>query len=52
MLDAYAHEYEDLVRARDAHAIEIDTLRNSNRNLSTQVYVVRLLSWASILQSS
>lgn len=37
MLDAYAHEYEDLVRARDAHAIEIDTLRNSNRNLSTQV---------------
>ncbi|KAH7916576.1 rab-GTPase-TBC domain-containing protein [Hygrophoropsis aurantiaca] len=37
MLDAYAHEYEDLVRARDAHAIEIDTLRNSNRSLSAQV---------------
>ncbi|KAG2126289.1 rab-GTPase-TBC domain-containing protein [Suillus clintonianus] len=37
MLDAYAHEYEDFVRARDAHAIEIDTLRNSNRSLSAQV---------------
>ncbi|KAG1777720.1 rab-GTPase-TBC domain-containing protein [Suillus placidus] len=37
MLDAYSHEYEDLVRTRDAHAIEIDTLRNNNRSLSAQV---------------
>lgn len=37
MLDTYAHEYEDFVRARDAHAIEIDTLRNNNRSLSAQV---------------
>ncbi|KAG1832474.1 hypothetical protein EV424DRAFT_1469609 [Suillus variegatus] len=37
MLDAYSHEYEDLVRTRDAHAIEIDKLRNTNRSLSAQV---------------
>ncbi|EPQ57523.1 ABC1-domain-containing protein [Gloeophyllum trabeum ATCC 11539] len=37
MLDAYAHEYEDMCRARDAHALELDALRNSNRNLSAQV---------------
>lgn len=37
MLDAYAHEYEDLVRTRDAHAIETDTLRNANRQLAAQV---------------
>ena len=39
MLDNYAHEYEDLVRARDAHKIEMDTLRSTNTRLSTQVYV-------------
>ncbi|KAG1790581.1 rab-GTPase-TBC domain-containing protein [Suillus plorans] len=37
MLDAYSHEYEDHVRTRDAHAIEIDKLRNTNRSLSAQV---------------
>jgi len=37
MLDAYAHEYEDMCRARDAHALELDALRNTNRNLSVQV---------------
>ncbi|KAM5535130.1 hypothetical protein V8D89_011216 [Ganoderma adspersum] len=37
MLDNYAHEYEDLVRARDAHKIEVDTLRNTNTRLLTQV---------------
>lgn len=37
MLDAYAHEYADLVRAREAHAIEMDTLRNSNRVLTAKV---------------
>jgi len=37
MLDAYAHEYADLIRAREAHAIEMDTLRNSNRVLAAKV---------------
>jgi hypothetical protein len=37
MLDSYAHEYEDLIRIRDAHALEVETLRNSNRTLLTQV---------------
>ena len=33
MLDVYAHEYDDLVKAREAHLVEVDTLRNANRNL-------------------
>jgi ecotropic viral integration site 5 protein len=37
MLDTFAHEYEEIVRARDAHAIELDGLRKANRALSTQV---------------
>ncbi|KAI0318268.1 rab-GTPase-TBC domain-containing protein [Amylostereum chailletii] len=37
MLDAYAHEYADMIRERDAHAMEVDFLRSSNRNLSSQV---------------
>ncbi|KAG2129828.1 rab-GTPase-TBC domain-containing protein [Suillus bovinus] len=37
MLDTYSHEYENLVRTRDAHAIEIDRLRNNNRTLSAQL---------------
>lgn len=37
MLDSYAHEYEDLIRVRDAHALEVDTLRHSNRTLLAQV---------------
>lgn len=37
MLDSYAHEYEEIVRRRDAHASEVDALRNSNRNLIAQV---------------
>lgn len=40
MLDQYANEYDELVKTRDAHAIEMDGLRNSNRNLSAQVYAV------------
>lgn len=39
MLDSYAHEYADLVKVRDAHATEMDGLRNSNRNLTAQVCV-------------
>ena len=37
MLDSYAHEYEDLVKSREAHLVEMDTLRNSNRQLTSQV---------------
>ena len=39
MLDNYAHEYEDLVRARDAHKIEMENLRSTNARLQAQVYV-------------
>lgn len=37
MLDQYASEYDELVRTRDAQMLEMDALRNSNRNLSVQV---------------
>ncbi|KAI0780331.1 RabGAP/TBC [Fomes fomentarius] len=37
MLDNYAHEYEDLVRARDAHRLEMENLRNTNQRLAQQV---------------
>ncbi|KAI6134582.1 rab-GTPase-TBC domain-containing protein [Pisolithus croceorrhizus] len=37
MLDAYAHEYHDLMRKREAHAIEVDNLRNANRALTAKV---------------
>lgn len=39
MLDNYAHEYEELIRARDAHKIEMDNLKAQNQRLSSQVYV-------------
>jgi hypothetical protein len=45
MLDNYAREYAELVRTRDAHAIEVDKLRNSNRALSAQVYVSSAVSF-------
>ena len=37
MLDNYAREYEELVRARDAHRIEVDGLKAANHRLSAQV---------------
>ncbi|TFK44717.1 rab-GTPase-TBC domain-containing protein [Crucibulum laeve] len=37
MLDCYRHEYEDLVRETNKHAVLVDELRNSNRSLSAQV---------------
>jgi len=37
MLDSYAHEYADLLKVRDAHTMEVEALKNSNRNLLTQV---------------
>ncbi|KZV95128.1 RabGAP/TBC [Exidia glandulosa HHB12029] len=37
MLDAYAREYADLLQAREAHAAEMDSLRNANRSLTAQV---------------
>ncbi|KAI0305591.1 rab-GTPase-TBC domain-containing protein [Multifurca ochricompacta] len=37
MLDSYNHEYNEMIRAREAHAAEMDSLRNHNRQLSAQV---------------
>ncbi|KIY50347.1 RabGAP/TBC [Fistulina hepatica ATCC 64428] len=37
MLDSYSHEYEELMRETNKHAMETDSLRNSNRMLTTQV---------------
>jgi hypothetical protein len=37
MLDTYAREYEEIVRTREAAAVEMDELRTSNRGLSSQV---------------
>ncbi|KAI0277605.1 rab-GTPase-TBC domain-containing protein [Russula aff. rugulosa BPL654] len=37
MLDSYNHEYLEMIRAREAHAAEMDTVRNHNRQLSAQI---------------
>lgn len=37
MLDSYNHEYQEMMRVREAHAAEMDTLRNLNRQLSAQM---------------
>lgn len=37
MLDSYNREYHEMIRAREAHAAEMDALRNHNRQLSVQV---------------
>lgn len=37
MLDSYSHEYQEIIRAREAYAAEMDALRNHNRQLSVQV---------------
>ena len=37
MLDSYNHEYHEMIRAREAHAAEMDALRNLNRQLSAQM---------------
>ncbi|KAF8161110.1 rab-GTPase-TBC domain-containing protein [Crassisporium funariophilum] len=37
MLDCHRHEYEDLVRETNKHALQIDELRSSNRMLSNQL---------------
>jgi len=37
MLDCYRHEFEDLMRETNKHAILMEELRNSNRMLSVQV---------------
>ena len=36
-LDNFANEWQEMVRVRDAHAIEMDELRTANRILKTQV---------------
>ncbi|WWC99290.1 hypothetical protein V866_006187 [Kwoniella sp. B9012] len=37
MLDSYASEWDEQQKNQNRHALEIDTLRNANRNLSAQV---------------
>ncbi|WVQ93745.1 hypothetical protein IAU59_000822 [Kwoniella sp. CBS 9459] len=37
MLDSYASEWEEQLRSQNRHALEVDQLRNANRNLSSQV---------------
>lgn len=37
-LDNYASEWEELRRQQTAHAVEMDTLRQQNRSLQSQVY--------------
>ncbi|THH05281.1 hypothetical protein EW145_g4915 [Phellinidium pouzarii] len=37
MLDSYAHEHDEIVRTREAHLTEMDSLRNTNRHLMVQV---------------
>lgn len=37
ILDSYSHEYQEMVRVREAHAAEMDALRSHNRQLSTQM---------------
>ena len=37
MLDSYEAEYDEMCRAQNKHALELDQLRNANRSLSTQV---------------
>lgn len=39
MLDSYAHEYNDMIREKQAHMLEVDELRRSNRALSQQMCV-------------
>lgn len=43
MLDSYAHEWSEMLRVREAHAMEVDALRTSNRVLLQQVFVQDLL---------
>jgi len=38
MLDTYAHEYEEIVRIRDAHANEVAALQHQNRALQAQMW--------------
>jgi hypothetical protein len=38
MLDTYAHEYEEIVRIRDAHANEVAALQHHNRALQAQTW--------------
>jgi hypothetical protein len=37
MLDSYSHEYHEMIRAREAHAAEMDALRSHNRQMSAQM---------------
>jgi hypothetical protein len=43
MLDSYTHEYTEMIRVREAHAAEMDSLRNHNRLLSAQVCATNII---------
>jgi hypothetical protein len=49
MLDAYTHEYSEMIRAREAHAAEMDSLRNHNRQLSAQMCAPNILFGAPMI---
>ncbi len=49
MLDSYTHEYNEMIRVREAHAAEMDALRNHNRQLFAQMCVPKNLLGASLI---
>ena len=49
MLDSYSHEYSEMIRAREAHAAEMDSLRNHNRQLSAQMCASNILFCAPMM---
>ena len=49
MLDSYTHEYSEMIRVREAHAAEMDSLRNHNRQLSAQMCAPNILFSAPML---
>ncbi|KAL9711871.1 hypothetical protein Ac2012v2_004944 [Leucoagaricus gongylophorus] len=51
MLDCYRHEYEDMVREANKHAMQIDELRNNNRALSQQWLVVEVSPYEVALKT-
>ena len=48
MLDSYNHEHYEMIRARDAHAAEMDALRNHNRQLSAQMQVILFFGFSTV----
>jgi len=49
MLDSYTHEYSEMIRVREAHAAEMDSLRSHNRQLSVQLCAPNTLFGAPMI---